>query len=196
MKSTKDQFSAICKTSIYAIVGLILVVIFLFILSYFQYYVHEFGHANVAVLSTFTQKNPSLTINFTYVDFPLMNSLKVPQQTGATILTSYTILFNLAGIFATIIFYAVIFLLVARIKIIRNSKVLEIPLIMSFLILIFQDIAFNLVCGTDGLKLSCNDFITNLMFLTFNGLLFISLGFFFAMLVILLKRKGLPVGSP
>lgn len=179
----KKEFNFI-KVFLLAVMGVGLAIISLVVLSYFQYYIHELGHTNVAVLSTFTQKNPTLTLNFTYVDFPLIKYLKVPQQTGATILTSYKLLFNLAGVFANTIFYAIIFLLVAKIKIIKDKKFLEIPLVISFLILIFQDIAFNLFCGTDGFNLSCSDSVKSVLFMLLTGILLISLGFFFVMLTI------------
>lgn len=191
MKFTKEHLKKGYKTLAYSIIGLTLAFIFLFVLNYSQYYVHELGHSNVAILSSFTQKNPSLTMNFTYVNFPLLKSLKVPQQTGATILTIYTPLFAFAGVFATILFYLIIFLLVSKIKIIRKNKVLEIPLAISFLILISQDIALNLFCGTDGLKLSCSEFTLGFLSLIFNGLLILSLGFFFAILFILRKNKNI-----
>lgn len=185
----KLKFNEVRPIIIPVVIGLILAFLLLFILTYFQYYIHESGHAGVALFSSFMQKNPHLTINFTYVDFPLMKSLKVPQQTRAIILTRYTILFNLAGVFATILFYVLILFLVSRIKIIRDKKILEIPLIISFLILIFQNIGFNLFCGTDGLKLGCSEFVKSLMFFIFTLGLLISLGFFFTILTILIKNN-------
>jgi len=179
------------KPFLIATLGVALAIIFLIILNFFQYYVHELGHANIAILSTFVQKNPTTTINFTYVDFPFLHYLKVPQATGATILKSYTLLFNLAGVFTTIIFYCIISFLVTKIKMVQKRKALQYSVVISFLLLILQDISLNLFCGTDGFKISCNESIKGLIFLIFNGLLLLSLGFFFVILIIFIKNNKL-----
>src|SRR3989344_6775983 len=109
------------KPFLLATLGVALAIIFLIMLSFFQYYVHELGHANIAILSTFAQKNPTTTINFTFVNFQYIPMLKVPQQTGADILKSYSLLFNLSGVFATILFYCIIFLLLIKINNVKKS---------------------------------------------------------------------------
>lgn len=170
---------------LYSTLGVILAIIFLILLNYFQFYVHELGHANSAVLYTFTQKNPNLTMNFTYIDFLGKEYLKVPQQTIAPIPN----IMSVYGVLFTLVFYIFIFLLIARLKIVRNNKWLEYPLAISLFLLVLQDIVFNLFCGTDGFKLSCNAFILKFLSWSFNGTLLLSLGFFFVMLIMFIKNK-------
>lgn len=168
------------KLFVYSAISVVLAIIFLLVLTYFQYFIHELGHANTAVIYAFTQKSQNVSMNFTYVNYPIIHSLKVPQQTIAVmprIMMSYGVLF-------TMVYYVFIFLLISRIKIIQNNKLLEYPLIISLFTLVIQDIISNLVCGTDGLQLSCSSFLINSLSILFSSLIITSLGFFFAILFI------------
>lgn len=173
------------KNYLYSIIGIVLAIILVLTLNYFQFYVHELGHANSVVLHAFAQNQSSLTINFTYIDFLGKEFLKVPQQTIAPmpkIMLSYGVLF-------TMVFYAFIFLLVARLKIVRGNKFLEYPLVISWITLVLQDIAMNLFCGTDGLRLTCGTLTIRVLTIFFNAILLLSFGFFFVMLIMFIKNK-------
>jgi len=187
MSKIWDLIKRSSKLYLYSIIGIILAIIFVLTLNYLQFYVHELGHANSVVLHTFIQKNPTLTINFTYIDFLGKEYLKVPQQTIAVIPK----LMLIYGVLFTIIFYSFIFLLIGRLKTVRGNKWLEYPLIISLITLISQDIALNLFCGTDGLRLSCGVFTIHFLTILFNGILLLSLGFFFVMLFMFIKNKKL-----
>jgi len=175
------------KLYLYSTIGIILAIIFVLSLNYLQFYVHELGHANSVVLHAFTQKSPTLTINFTYIDFLGKEYLKVPQQTIAPI--PYLML--VYGVLFTMVFYAFIFLLIARLKIVRGNKFLEYPLVIALVTLVLQDVAMNLFCGTDGLRLSCGSFVIGFLTIFFNAILLLSLGFFFVMLIMFIKNKKL-----
>lgn len=172
--SAKDGF----RVYFYSAIAVILAIICFLFLSYLNFFVHELGHANSAVLYTFVEKNQNVSMNFTYIDFMNRDYLKVPQQTIAQIpyiMLSYGVLFS-------IVFYSFIFILLARIKKVRGNKLLEYPLAISFLILILQDIVLNLFCGTDGLRLSCGHYTIMFASYLFSGALILSLGFFFVVL--------------
>jgi len=186
---------SLSKSYLYSLGGLILAVIFVFILNYFQYYIHEMGHAIVAIFSAFAMENINLTITFNYVSFWGIEFLKVPQQTGATILNLYSLPFKLAGIFSTFVFYLLILSLLDRIKIIRENKILEWSILIAFVVIIVQDIALNIFCGTDGFEIACNDTTLLVLRLFFNIILLLSLGFFFALLTIFIKNKKLIINK-
>jgi len=187
MNKLKKFIKEASKNYLYATIGIILAIILVLTLNYIQFYVHELGHANSVVLYSFAKNQSSLTINFTYNDFLGKEFLKVPQQTIAPIpkiMLSYGVIF-------TMIFYAFIFLLVARLKIVRGNKFLEYPLVISLLTLVLQDIAMNIFCGTDGLRLDCSILAIQILTILFNAILLLSFGFFFAMLIIFIKNKKL-----
>lgn len=187
MSKFKKFIKESSKSYIYSTIGIVLAIILVLTLNYVQFYVHELGHANSVVLHAFAQNQSSLTINFTYIDFLGKEFLKVPQQTIAPmpkIMLSYGVLF-------TMIFYAFIFLLVARLKIVRGNKFLEYPLVISLITLVLQDIAMNLFCGTDGLRLSCGILTIQILTILFNTILLLSFGFFFVMLIMFIKNKKL-----
>ena len=187
MSKFKKFIKESSKSYIYYTIGIVLAIILVLTLNYVQFYVHELGHANSVVLHAFAQNQSSLTINFTYIDFLGKEFLKVPQQTIAPmpkIMFSYGVLF-------TMVLYAFIFLLVARLKIVRGNKILEYPLIISLITLVLQDIAMNLFCGTDGLRLSCSILTIQILTILFNAVLLLSFGFFFVMLIMFIKNKKL-----
>ncbi|PJE81267.1 hypothetical protein COU58_03485 [Candidatus Pacearchaeota archaeon CG10_big_fil_rev_8_21_14_0_10_32_42] len=187
MSKFKKFIKESSKSYIYSTIGIVLAIILVLTLNYVQFYVHELGHANSVVLHAFAQNQSSLTINFTYIDFLGKEFLKVPQQTIAPmpkIMFSYGVLF-------TMVLYAFIFLLVARLKIVRGNKILEYPLIISLITLVLQDIAMNLFCGTDGLRLSCSILTIQILTILFNAVLLLSFGFFFVMLIMFIKNKKL-----
>lgn len=187
MNKLKKFIKEASKSYLYATIGIILAIIIVLTLNYIQFYVHELGHANSVVLHTFAQNQSSLTINFTYINFLGKEFLKVPQQTIAPIpkiMLSYGVLF-------TMVFYAFIFLLVARLKIVRGNKFLEYPLIVSLITLVLQDIVMNLFCGTDGLRLNCGSLVIQILTILFNAILLLSFGFFFVMLIMFIKNRKL-----
>jgi len=154
----------------------------------FNFYVHELGHANSALIHSMINSNPSTTINFTYQDFIIFGKdtgLNYPQQTVAImpkILFSYGVLFS-------IIFYALIFLVISRINIIKNNKLLSGSLAIAFLTLILHDVAANLFCGTDGFKLACSQTILEIISWVTLVILLLSLGFLFSILFLIIKSK-------
>jgi hypothetical protein len=179
------------KRYLYSLTGILLAIIFMILLSYSQFYVHELGHANAALLTTQIEHIPSVTINFTYqplILFGYDTGLKYPQQTWATVLPP---LMSSYGVLFSIMFYLIIFLLIGRLKIVRNNKYLEYLLLISLLILIVRDISFNLFCGTDGFKLSCNSFILGGLSIFFGIALLLSLGAFFVMTIYIIKNGSL-----
>lgn len=187
MSKIKEIIKSSAKMYGYSIIGIILAIIFVLTLNYLQFYVHELGHANSVVLHTFVQNQSSLTINFTYIDFLGKEYLKVPQQTIAPIPNIMLVY----GVLFTMFFYAFIFLLIGRLKIVKGNKILEYPLVISLITLVLQDIALNLFCGTDGLRLSCGSFTIGFLTILFNVILLISLGFFFVTLIMFIKNKKL-----
>jgi hypothetical protein len=166
------------RVYLYSTIAVILALVCFLLLTYLNFFVHELGHANSAVLYTFLEKNQSVTTNFTYINFMGKDYLKVPQQTIAQIppiMLSYGVLFSL-------FFYSFIFILLAKIKRVGGNKLLEYPLAISFLTLILQDVVLNLFCGTDGLRLSCGNYTIKFASYFFSGVLILSLGFFFVIL--------------
>ena len=177
------------------ILSLVLAFFLTFTLLYFNFYVHELGHANIALLSTQTNQISSVTINFTYQPLLLFGydtGLMYPQQTKvSSILVAYSSLFKVAGIIFSLFFWAIIFLLLGRIEIIKNNKYLSLSLAITFIILILNDFVTNFFCGTDGFNFTCSDAIFNIIFYSFWGIILLSLGFFFTLLFGLIKNKSL-----
>lgn len=172
---------------IYSTIAVVLALITFLILNYCQFYVHEFGHASSAVLYTMTTHNESITINFTYINYkvPLTNiSLLVPQQT----ITRFPRIMSVYGVLFTIIFYALIFTLIAyilsKIKSLKENNRIAFSLMGVFILLIINDIVSNLFCGTDGLNLSCSHNFLMIFSGIFMFLLLLVLGYFYMELLI------------
>ena len=106
-----------------------------------------------------TQQNPTITLNFTYQQ--AFYYFKMPQQTIALLPTHplFTILFGIAGVFTTTIFYFLIFIFITNLKKVKTNKGLQNTLSFAFLTLVIGSILENLVCGTDGLKLTCSSWV-------------------------------------
>src|SRR3989344_5651802 len=108
------------------ILSLVLAFFLTFTLLYFNFYVHEIGHANIALISTQINQIESVEIGFTYQPLLLFGydvGLMYPQQTKvSSILVAYSSLFKVAGIIFSLFFWAIIFLFLGRIKIIKNNK--------------------------------------------------------------------------
>ena len=182
------------RVFIYSALAVILAILTLIVLNYFEFYVHELGHANSALLDTVTTKTNSITINFTYKDYILFgkdSGLKYPQQTFANIHTNFRPLFSLSGVLFSIIFYGLIFSLVGyiltKIKRLKDNNRIALALVGVFVFIIINDIISNLFCGTDGLNLSCS----NSFLMTISGIFLIIelffLGFFYVELFMLKK---------
>lgn len=145
---------------LYSTLAIILALISLLVLNYCQFYVHEFGHASSAVLYSMTTHNESITLNFTYINYkiPLTNiSLLAPQQT----ITRFPRIMSVYGVLFTIIFYALVFTLIAyilsKIKSLKENNRIAFALVGVLVLLILNDIISNLFCGTDGLNFSCSN---------------------------------------
>lgn len=188
MENKRIDLKSLFKSLPLSIISIVIAFFVTFTLIYFNFYVHELGHANSALLHTVITHNTSTTINFTYQDYILFGKdlgLKYPQQTLAVMPN----IMSIYGVFFTIIFYAFIFLLLAKIKMIRNNNYLGVPLVITFSALILQDIISNLFCGTDGLDLACSQFTLGIIFWIFWITILLSLGFFFNLLFTILFNK-------
>mgnify|MGYP001577277995 CR=1 FL=1 len=188
MEKKQIDFKSLFKSLPLSIFSIVIAFFFTFTLIYFNFYIHELGHANSALLHTVITHNTSTTINFTYQDYMLFGKnlgLKYPKQTLAVMPN----LMSIYGVLFSIIFYAFIFLLLAKIKLIKNNNYLGIPLAITFLALILQDIVSNLFCGTDGLDLACSQFTFGIISWVFWITILLSLGFFFNLLFMTLFNK-------
>jgi hypothetical protein len=171
-----------------AIFSIVLALFFTLVLIYFNFYVHELGHANSNLIYTTINHINSTTINFTYQNFILFGrdlGLNYPQQT-ITVMPS---IMSIYGVLFSLVFYALIFLLLAKIELIRNNNYLGVSLGIAFLTLIIQDIVSNLFCGTDGLDLACSALTFNIISWFFWATLLLSLGFFFNILLVIIINK-------
>lgn len=197
MKNKPSFIENLLKTSlriyVYSTLAIILALVTFIILNYCQYYVHEFGHASAAVLYTMGRQEPSVSINFTYIDYkiPLAGvGLKVPQQT----ITNVPRIMWVYGVLFTIMFYAAvscgIMYLLTRIRRLRENKRIGLALVGVVGLLILNDIVSNLFCGTDGLDIYCS----NSFLMVFSGVvlffMLVVLGFFYIELI-LLSRGGI-----
>lgn len=171
----------------YSTLAVVLALITFLILNYYQFYVHEFGHASAAVLYSMTTHNESITINFTYINYkiPLTNiGLLAPQQT----ITRYPGIMSVYGVLFEIIFYASIFTLIAyilsKIRRMKDNNRIAFALMGVLVLLIINDIVSNLFCGTDGLKFSCSNSFLMIFSGIFMFLLLSFLGYFYMELLI------------
>ena len=170
------------KNILLIFLGIFLAFISYQVLTYFDFFIHELGHANSAIIYTLIHKNPSIIINFSYINYTYF---VVPNQTISAIpniMSSY-------GVLASLLFYSILLLFISRIKIIKENKKLTISLIVSFILLTLREIIFNLFCGSDGFKLNCNSLFFDTLIYFFLGFFLISLGFFFITLINLLQNK-------
>jgi len=174
----------------YSFLAVVLALVTLLVLNYCQFYVHEYGHASAAILSTMTSHNNSVTINFTYIDYkiPLSNiSLKVPQQT----ISRLPKIMMIYGVLFTMVFYALVFMSVAyglsRIKSLKENNRLAYSLIGVLVLLILNDFISNLFCGTDGLNFSCSPLLFKIITGTFIVLFLLCLGYFYMELLVVNK---------
>ena len=135
--------------------------IFSFIILLSSYPIHELGHASFAILVGMASNQPSIVLNFTYQ--PAFHYFRVPQQTIALLPTSpiFTIPFGIAGVFATTVFYFLIFVFVLNLRKVKENKKLQNIICFALITLIIDSILENLFCGTDGFRLSCNSLILN-----------------------------------
>jgi fatty acid desaturase len=174
------------------VVSLTLAFFLTFILLYFDFFVHELGHANIALLSGQAKQIPSITINFTYQPLMLLGyniGLKYPQQTEAIILNSFNPLFKVSGVLFSLFFWSIIFLFLYRIKLLRENKYLSFSLAITFLALVINDIISNMFCGTDGFNFVCGKVIFEVLFYSFWFAILLSLGFFFSLLFFIFLEK-------
>ncbi len=183
MKKLKNAL----RMMLYAVISTILALIFLLILNYFSFYVHEFGHASAATLSIMTRHESSITINFTYI--PYLNYFKVPQQT----ISKLPKIMSIYGVLFTMVFYALIFIslifIISKIKSLRENKRIEFCIATFLILLIFRDVILNLFCGTDGFNLYCNQNLISMLNYLFLLLLLLTLGWFFMEILYLKKFR-------
>ena len=153
------------KNYLYTLPFVIVCMIVAFLIILLSFPIHELGHATFATVSAMALHYNSTTLNFTYI--PLFVYFKVPQQTIATLPTSpiFTIPYGLAGVFFTTIFYCFLFLLTMYSKIVRESKQVQTFLSCAMFTLIIDSVLENLVCGTDGIKLTCHPLVLSGIFL-------------------------------
>lgn len=168
---TKDIFSVL----LCVILGVIVTFI-VFVLSFF---IHESGHASFATMTAMSFRYPGENLTFYYQ--PVFG-LNLPQQTGAVLPNSriFSIFYELSGVTATFFFFSIIYLLLIayNTKINQNPK-LQRLLAVTLLIYIVNSIVENLLCGTDGLKLSCNSlFLSGFSLIAWTSFLFF-IAFFF-----------------
>lgn len=158
-----------------AILGFI-VTFFVFISSF---YIHELGHASFATMIAMSFQYPGENLTFHYQ--PIFG-LNLPQQTGAVLPNSqvFTILYGLSGVIATFFFFSIIYLLlIAYNTNINQSPRLQKILLAALLVYLIDSIVENLLCGTDGLKLSCHSlFLSSISFVAWIVFLFFIALFF------------------
>jgi hypothetical protein len=175
----------------YSFLAVILALFTFFLLSYFQFYVHEYGHASSAILYSMAKNESNININFSYMDYkiPYLGiNTKVPQQT----ITRFPEIMSIYGVLFTIIFYSLVFTMIAFFlsrKKAYDSKRIGILLIGLLVVLIENDIVLNLFCGTDGLDLHCSNGLLMILSGIFMFLLLVAIGYFYLELFILGKIK-------
>lgn len=188
MDFKKIDVKSLFKSLLVSILAIILAFFFTLTILYFNYYIHELGHANSALLHALITHNNSTTINFTYQDYVLFGKdlgLKYPQQTLAVMPN----LMSIYGVLFSMIFYGLFFLLIVKIPIIKKNNYLGVSLAITIIALILNDVVSNLFCGTDGLDLSCGPMTFKIIFWVFWAIILLSLGFFFNLLFIMLANK-------
>jgi len=174
----------------YWIIVIALAMVSLWGLTYLQYYVHELGHANSALIKTMILHENTININFTYINYPIFftnHTLKVPQQTIAPIpkmMFIYGFLFT--TIFYALIFMAIVFI-ISKIERFKENKRIGLALTATLILLVVNDFISNLLCGTDGLNLSCSSIFINLLGKLISFLFLVALGWFYMEILFLNK---------
>ena len=133
--------------------------VLLFFVYFSSFYVHEYGHVSVAVFSSMAYHLSDVNLSLNYIK---QFGLLVPQQTewiGVNVPLHIKLLYSLAGVLFTTIFYILIFLVLVYILKTSAKRDVWKYLFYGFIVLVIDTLVENLVCGTDGLKLSCSHYL-------------------------------------